>query len=237
MTDVPRYIGRSGSGVFPPLPLPDARSSAGKSSCRLRLPSRVSPLQHRKPLPLPARPKSKWQRPPAPPEVSSPTAFSRPWGATYPGEIPTHRLRCALRVSHPPDALLPPRPARLVSSRSRSWGLPFGALLPPTVPYVLSDAATLVEFARSPRRPASPSGLGTPSGIPSGDLGFSQDPPPDAPLGFSPSRVSCPTRRPPGFPSARPLSRFSGSAACWPHRRRPRVSPARGRSRSLSRPT
>jgi hypothetical protein len=143
-----------------------------------------------------------------------PFSVSRPRGATYPGEIPTHRLRCALRVSHPPDALLPPRPAGLISSRSRSWGLPFGALFPPTVPYVVSNAATLVEFARPPRRPASPSGLGTPSGIPSEDLGFSQDPPSDAPLGFSPSRVSCPTRQPLGLPSTRPLSRFSGSAAC-----------------------
>jgi hypothetical protein len=52
LTDVPRYIGRPGSGVFPPLPLPDARSSAGKSSPRLWLPFRVSPLQHRKPLAL-----------------------------------------------------------------------------------------------------------------------------------------------------------------------------------------
>jgi hypothetical protein len=41
-----------------------------------------------------------------------------------PGGIPTHRLRCVRRVSHPLDALLPPRPARLVSSRFRSWGSP-----------------------------------------------------------------------------------------------------------------
>jgi hypothetical protein len=41
-----------------------------------------------------------------------------------PGGIPTHRLRCALRVSHPLGALLPPRPAGLVSSRFRSWGSP-----------------------------------------------------------------------------------------------------------------
>jgi len=39
-----------------------------------------------------------------------------------PGGFPTHRLCCALRVSHPLDALLPARPPRLVSSRSRSWG-------------------------------------------------------------------------------------------------------------------
>jgi hypothetical protein len=61
-----------------------------------------------------------------------------------PGESHLIRLRCALRVSHPPDALLPPRPAELVSSRSRSWGLPSEAFIPPTVPYALSSAATLL---------------------------------------------------------------------------------------------
>jgi hypothetical protein len=40
------------------------------------------------------------------------------------GGHPAHRLRCVLRVSHPLDALLPPRPAGLVSSRFRSWGSP-----------------------------------------------------------------------------------------------------------------
>jgi hypothetical protein len=41
-----------------------------------------------------------------------------------PGGRPAHRLRCVPRVSHPLDALLPPRPARLVSSWFRSWGSP-----------------------------------------------------------------------------------------------------------------
>jgi hypothetical protein len=41
------------------------------------------------------------------------------------------RLRFALRVSHPLDALLPPRPAGLISFRSRPWGLPFEALILP----------------------------------------------------------------------------------------------------------
>jgi hypothetical protein len=36
--------------------------------------------------------------------------------------FPTHRSCCALRVSHPLDALLPARPPGLVPSRSRSWG-------------------------------------------------------------------------------------------------------------------
>lgn len=48
-----------------------------------------------------------------------------------PCELPPHRLSCALGVSHPFDALLPSRPAELISSRSRSWGFPFEALIPP----------------------------------------------------------------------------------------------------------
>jgi hypothetical protein len=46
-----------------------------------------------------------------------------------PGELPAHRLRCALRVSHPLDALLPARPAGLIPSRSRSWGSLLEALI------------------------------------------------------------------------------------------------------------
>jgi hypothetical protein len=41
-------------------------------------------------------------------------------GATYPGLTLT-RLRCAFRVSHPPDALFPPKPFRPISDGSRSW--------------------------------------------------------------------------------------------------------------------
>jgi len=36
----------------------------------------------------------------------------------------THRFGCALRVSHPLDALFPARPCELVSSRFHSWGFP-----------------------------------------------------------------------------------------------------------------
>jgi len=60
----------------------------------------------------------------APSEVPSPSASCQSRGATYLRRFPTHRLRCALRVSHPLGALLPPRPAGLVSSRFRSWGSP-----------------------------------------------------------------------------------------------------------------
>jgi len=44
--------------------------------------------------------------------------------------LPTRWSRCALRVSHPLDALLPARSPGLISSRSRSWGSPFEALIP-----------------------------------------------------------------------------------------------------------
>jgi len=47
-----------------------------------------------------------------------------------PSAFPTRWSRCALRVSHPLDALLPTRSPGPISSRSRSWGLPFEALLP-----------------------------------------------------------------------------------------------------------
>jgi hypothetical protein len=63
----------------------------------------------------------------APSEVCSPLAFSQPRGATYLRRFPTRRLRCALRVSHPLDALLPARPAELISSRSHPWGSPIEA--------------------------------------------------------------------------------------------------------------
>jgi hypothetical protein len=66
----------------------------------------------------------------APSEVFSPSTFSQKHGATYIQRFPNRWLRCVLRVSHPLDALLPTRPAELISSRYRSWGSPFEALIP-----------------------------------------------------------------------------------------------------------
>jgi hypothetical protein len=68
--------------------------------------------------------------PTVPSEVLSPTASCQPCGATDLQRVPTRWSRCALRVSHPLDALLPTRSPGPISSRSRSWGLPFEALLP-----------------------------------------------------------------------------------------------------------
>ena len=77
------------------------------------------------------------------------------------GGIPAHRLRCVPRVSHPLDALLPPRPAGLVSSRFRSWGSP-SRLVPHTVPYALSSAGPLRFLTTSSRTPPPLQGSSTP---------------------------------------------------------------------------
>ena len=73
------------------------------------------------------------------PRLRSPIASSQSGGApSHRGSQPrcysclrpkSEHSGCALRVSHPLDALLPPRPAGLVPSRSRVWGSPFEALL------------------------------------------------------------------------------------------------------------
>jgi hypothetical protein len=51
-------------------------------------------------------------------------------GSHYSEESQLIRFGCVLRVSHPLDALLPPRPTGLIPSQSRSWGLPFEVLIP-----------------------------------------------------------------------------------------------------------
>jgi hypothetical protein len=129
-----------------------------------------------------------------------------------PSEIPARRLRCAPRVSHPLDALLPPRPAGLVSSRFRSWGSP-SRLVPHTVPYALSSAGPLRFLAMSSRTPSPPQGsMHTVQILPAG-LGFSQVttalPPWVCPLrGFLQSLVVS------RVDSSPPLARFSELAAC-----------------------
>lgn len=71
-----------------------------------------------------------------------------------PGRIPARRLRCVPRVSHPLDALLPPRPAGLVSSRFRSWGSP--SRLVPTRCRTLSRAPDPSGFRLGPFEPRLP---------------------------------------------------------------------------------
>ena len=120
-------------------PLPNLPVRVGVSSLRLWLPCRVSPLDRceRRALALRLLPK----RDPdlAPSEVTVPYRVFPVWGSAIASRLPAALLLvlrpksehsgCALRVSHPLDALLPPRPAGLVPSRSRVWGSPFEALL------------------------------------------------------------------------------------------------------------
>jgi len=70
------------------------------------------------------------------------------------GGHPAHRLGCVLRVSHPLDALLPPRPAGLVSSRFHSWGSP--SRLVPTRCRALSRAPDPSGFWRGSYEPHLP---------------------------------------------------------------------------------
>jgi hypothetical protein len=74
-------------------------------------------------------------------EVLAPAAFSQILGATHLAR-PTATSTYILRVSHPLDVLLPEHSVGPISSRSRSWGSPFKALLLTVEPYVLSNAAT-----------------------------------------------------------------------------------------------
>jgi len=60
-------------------------------------------------------------------EVRSPTASSQPWAAALWTSLPGLSA-CAFRFSQPLDAFIRPKPAGLVSCRSRSWGSPFRAL-------------------------------------------------------------------------------------------------------------
>jgi len=127
----------------------------------------------------------------APPEVLSPIAFSQPHGATYPRRFPHRRLCCALRVSHPLDALLPARPAELISSRSRSWGSPFEA-------FILTQRRT-PSLTPGPswgsnrfRRTGPPlQGFDTPREARPRCLGVSQNTLSYASLSFIPYEVSC----------------------------------------------
>jgi hypothetical protein len=141
-------------------------------------------------------------------------------------KIPTCRLRCVLRVSHPLDALLPPRPAELVSSRFRSWGLPSEVLLLQAAPYALSSAATLMRLVLFLGR-TSASGSSTQPRIPTTGPVFSRGTASDTSLGFCPSEASCQKR----FGPARKDRKQGPSRALTtrpkrPCHRRPRVTTA-----------
>lgn len=69
-----------------------------------------------------------------------------------PTKTPLRWLRCALRVSHPLNALLPSRPPKLISSWSRPWGLPFRGMTKTRSRMPSSSTATFVTFNQSAQR-------------------------------------------------------------------------------------
>jgi len=98
---------------------------------------------------------------------------------------------CALRVSHPLDALLPARPIGLVSSRIRPWGSPFEAFI---LPQRRTPFSTSVPSwgSRWFRRISSPlQGYSTLREARPRKLGFSQSAVSYASLSFASSEVSC----------------------------------------------
>ena len=119
-------------------PPPNLPVRVGVSSLRLWLPCRVSPLD-RCEHPPPPRDCSRSVGMLAPSEVTVPYRVFPVWGSAIAPRLPrraalvprpkSEHRGCAHRVSHPLDALLPPRPAGLIPSRSRVWGSPFEALL------------------------------------------------------------------------------------------------------------
>ena len=111
-------------------------------------------------------------------------------GATYLRRFPFRRLRCALRVSHPLDALLPSRPSGLVPSRYRSWGFTLRGLDPHLVPYALSDAAPLGVSPQTKSR-GRPSRDSHTRFSPLLGLGIGQGPCTGCLHGLSRSEVSC----------------------------------------------
>jgi len=151
------------------------------------------------------------------------------------GGSQTVRLCCALRVSHPLDALLPARPVGLVSSRSRSWGSPFEALIrlwrrtffrTPGPSWGWVDSLThppLQGFAHAIGSPPAGPAV-TPDGCVACLLGLS-------PLQGILSAVA-------GEPCTAylPLTRFPRPKRTLFGRWRPRVCTSHRRNRSLSRP-
>jgi hypothetical protein len=63
----------------------------------------------------------------------------------------TSGLRCLLSVSHALEALIHPRPAGLVSCRSRPWGFTLQGRYPLAEPRALSSTVTLLQLTSFPR--------------------------------------------------------------------------------------
>jgi hypothetical protein len=121
---------------------------------------------------------------------------------------------CALRVSHPLDALLPPWPAELISSRSRSWGLTLRGFQPPLAPCSFSDCQHPQGFCTRPLPHASrvrftneanacdgswyaarPAGVLLARGNRCSGLGYFTRLPASVPPWACPFKASCPSHR------------------------------------------
>jgi hypothetical protein len=119
-----------------------------------------------------------------------PFGVSEPRGATQPRRFPSRRLRCALRVSHPLDALLPSRPPGLVPSRFRPWGFSLRGLAPRLVPYALSKRRAPQGFSSTKKEEAALSRTLTPNEARTPDPGTSRMTVPCASLGFPAPRLT-----------------------------------------------
>jgi hypothetical protein len=186
---LPDPINRSSNGPGSTLGSPQHRPSRGLTTADILSQAlapfqsftRTSPRDNRDP---------EGSRLPRPFRGFFPSSVCQPRGATYLRRFPPRRLRCALRVSHPLDALLPSWPSGLVPSRYRSWGFTLRGLAPRTVPYALSDAAPLGVSSR-PKRRDRPARDSHTTRSPTTGLVIKPGSRAGCPLGLSRSEVSC----------------------------------------------
>jgi hypothetical protein len=107
--------------------------------------------------------------------------------------LPGLVIRCAPRVSHPLDALLPLRSIELISSQSRSWGFPYEAS-PSLDTDIISDAVALLAFTNCLSMAGLPAGFCSPEKaplMPRGLAGNHQQKPPWISLPFEVFTIDC----------------------------------------------
>jgi hypothetical protein len=188
----------------------------GRSSLRLWLPYRVSPVHHRDHRTC----RNRSQRPPLPRFLPL-QRFPSHAEPLSPGGSHPSRFCCALRVSHPLDALLPAQPPGPVSSRSRSWGSPFEALIFTRRRTPSQTPVPSWGSCRAPQNATRPSRETARRPKPAGRPGYSPGCCPRCPLGFLPLQGLLPpavTRHSRGASSPLALSQpiRMGSAAGAP---------------------
>jgi hypothetical protein len=156
-------------------------------------------------------------------------------GATQPRQIPTYRLRCALGVSHPLDALLPSQPPGLVPSRLRPWGFALRGFSPRLTPYALSRRRA-PQGSSSTRNRKRPPFQGHPRQTKhQRRIRVLAEGPGRLPPWVFPLRGLLPSTEKSTLVPSHPLTRSSDLVASWPDRQHPRVFPAENVDPSLSR--